>query len=375
MGRRVFLQDEIVDIIDMYNKGCTQKEIADKHNTTQGTISGIIKRNNPNYKLRNGKTIPKSEYVNIVDLYNNRLTQLEIANIYNCSPSLISFILKQMGVKTRLGGSFNTQKDIEQWAKMHRAGMLIKDIADQYGVSRVTVSNLLKKNGIEVDRYTFHFNEHYLDCIDSEDKAYFLGLLWSDGCNCVNKNYVILSLQDTDKAMLERLNAITENERPLHKNELSKKNSNYHDQYIAVWGSKYFSTILDNLGMSQNKTLTAEYPSCLNEDLHRHFCRGYLDGDGCISLLYQGKFANVSTVGTSMLLNSMKDIIKKYVGIDVDVKRDKRAKEPICNLRCNRKNDVLKLLEWLYKDSNIYFQRKYDKYQQFLFKNIDINNS
>ena len=49
MGKRVFLQDEIVDIIDMYNKGCIQREIADKHHTTQGTISGVIKRNDPNY--------------------------------------------------------------------------------------------------------------------------------------------------------------------------------------------------------------------------------------------------------------------------------------------------------------------------------------
>ena len=43
MERRVFLQDEIENIIHMYDNGCTQQTIADKYNTTQGTISSVIK--------------------------------------------------------------------------------------------------------------------------------------------------------------------------------------------------------------------------------------------------------------------------------------------------------------------------------------------
>ncbi len=375
MERRVFLQDEIENIIHMYDNGCTQQTIADKYNTTQGTISSVIKRCNPNYTFRNGKTVSKAEYDNIVDLYNNKLTQLEIADLYNCSPSLISFILKQKGVNTRLGGSLNTQEDICKWVQMYNDGMLIKDIAEQYNVSRVTVSKLLKKNGVNIDRYRYHFNEHYFDNIDSQEKAYLLGLLWSDGHNCLSKNYVTLSLQDSDKDILEQINNLTENERPLRKNELSKKNPKYHDQYILTWGSKYFAERLNSLGMYPNKTLIAEYPCCIDEDLHSHFCRGYLDGDGCISLLYEGKFAHIGLVGTSMLLNSIKDIVKKQIGVDVFVKRDERARDPICNLRCDRKNDALKLLEWIYKDANIYFQRKYNKYQQFLLNNTNINNS
>lgn len=375
MGRRKFSQDEIEDIINMYNDGYTQQLIANKYNTAQGTISGIIKRRDSNYKFRKGKTVPKSEYDNIVNLYNSKLTQVEIANLYNCSISLISYILNQKEIDTRLGGSLNTYEDICEWKEMYNNGMQIKDISKKYGVSNVTISRLLKKNGVEIDKYKYHFNEHYLDSLDVQEKAYFLGLLWSDGHNCLSKNYVTLSLQDTDKYILEKINIITENERPLHKNELSIKNPRYHDQYIATWGSKYFSQLLNSLGMGPNKTLTAEYPKCINESLHRHFIRGYLDGDGCISTSYGGKFAQVTLVGTSMLLNYMKDIIKQQIEIEVFVDKDKRAKDPICVLRCSRKNDVIKLLEWIYDGASIYLKRKYDKYQQFLLNNTNINNS
>jgi len=321
------------------------------------------------------KKVLDSEYDKIVDMYNRKMTQQEIAKIYNCSVSSISAILKRKNVKTRLGGSNNTGEDILKWAEMYHGGSSLKDIADQYKTTYATVSKLLRKNGIVVDRYTYHFNEHYFDIVDSQDKAYILGMLWADGYNCTEKGSVVLQLQEQDKELLEQINCITNNERPLRKTCLSNKNKNWHDQYMLTWQSKHLSALLCAYGMPQKKSLILEFPKWLSPDLYRHFLRGYLDGDGCISLSKEGKFASVSMIGTSMFLSAVKDIIKKEIGVDVVVKRDLRARDPICTLRCGRKNDVKKILEWIYCDASLFLDRKHKKNQQFLEANKNINNS
>lgn len=314
------------------------------------------------------------DYKKIVDMYMDGASLSYIAQLYNCSASTMGNIMKQLGISTRIGGSKNTLDVIEKWIEMYSNGMSLTDIAIEFNVNRNTVSKHLKQNGIYIDRYTYHFNEHYFDNIDSQEKAYIMGMLWADGHNCVSKGSIILELQEADVDLLEKINRLTENERPLRKQNLHLKNDNWKDQYKLVLQSKYTSNILESYGMVQGKSLVLTFPNWLNPTLYAHFIRGYFDGDGCISLQSSNKnrSAYIGIVGTKMLLESVADIIKNNIGVDVHISKDKRAKEPIRILHCSVRNDVVNILNWLYKDSTIYMQRKYVKYQQFL---SNINNS
>lgn len=318
------------------------------------------------------KKIDDKEYSNIVDMYQRGKTQLEIATLYNCSTSTISGLLRKLGIKTRIGGSENTEDVVKQWCQMYKSGMSLNDIAKSFHVKYTTVSKYLKKNGITIDRYTYHFDEHYFDDIDTQEKAYILGILWADGCNFTNKNSVILGLQEQDYELLEQINLLTKNERPLRKQNLNEKNRKWKNYYKLVWQSQHLSSLLESYGMSKDKTLILEFPSWLDNNLYSHFIRGYFDGDGCISLRNKNRSAIINMVGTRMFLEQVSSILKSNTGVDVYVQRDERARDPICVLRCGQKNDVVKILEWLYCGSNIHLQRKYDKYQQFL---NSINNS
>ena len=51
----------------------------------------------------------------------------------------------------------------------------------------------------------YNIDETFFDVIDTEEKAYFLGLLYADGCNATNRNAVILSLKEDDKEILEKI--------------------------------------------------------------------------------------------------------------------------------------------------------------------------
>ena len=315
--------------------------------------------------------IKKEEYIKIVDLYTQGMTQPEIAQIYNCSVSTVSSILRKMNVETRLGGSKNTKNNVLKMYEMYKNGMLLQDIANKFDTTRSTVSRLFKKNGFNVDRFTYHFNEHYFDHIDSQDKAYILGLLWADGHNRVDRGSVILELQEEDKPLLERINNITENERPLRKVPLHDKNPAWKDQYNLLWQSKYLSNVLNKYGMCQRKSLVLEFPKWLDEGLYPHFIRGYMDGDGCVCCMKQNHKIQVSMVGTRMFLERVQKICKN-VGIKSYIAHDKRANEAICNLLIASNICSITFLDWIYRDANLKMERKYNKYQQFL---NSINNS
>lgn len=315
--------------------------------------------------------VKKEEYEKIVDLYKQGMTQPEIANIYNCSISTISGILKKMNTETRLGGSKNTNQDAYIMYEMYKNGMLLQDIANEFNITRTTVSKLIKKNGFEIDRFKYHFNEHYFDHIDSQDKAYILGLLWADGHNRVDKGGVILELQEDDKSLLEKINDITENERPLRKVALNNKNPSWKNQYNLLWQSKYLSNVLNEYGMCQRKSLVLEFPKWLNEELYSHFIRGYMDGDGCVCYMKNNHKIQVSMVGTRIFLEAIQKICEE-IGVKSYITHDKRANEAICQLSIVSNICSTTFLDWIYSDANLKMERKYNKYQQFL---NSINNS
>lgn len=83
----------------------------------------------------------------------------------------------------------------------------LSDISKEFGCCRQTIKNKLisfgfTENIINNQNYDFDRNNSYFHCVDNEYKAYFLGLLISDG-NITDDNRVRLSLKDDDYDILE----------------------------------------------------------------------------------------------------------------------------------------------------------------------------
>ena len=180
-----------------------------------------------------------------------------------------------------------------------------------------------------------------------------------------------MELQEQDEELLLKINDIMQNERPLRLQMLHNKNEKWQNQYRLILQSKYTSSVLEIYGMVQNKSLVLEFPKCVSQEFYAPFILGYFDGDGSISLSKNNRSGYISMVGTRTFLNIVAEIIKINTGAEVTINRDVRARDPICSLRCNKKQDVIKILDWLYKNSTIHLQRKYDKYYTLL----NINNS
>jgi len=135
-------------------------------------------------------------------------------------------------------------------------------------------------------------NENYFKKIDTEAKAYFLGLLYADGSNIIPKQKnkissgrtIKLALQSIDKEILEIFSNEIEGNIPIKFEEKSLKNSNHKNiAYINIC-SNNISKDLIKLGCVPNKHKKLQFPpfKIVPQELMPHFIRGYFDGDGCI---------------------------------------------------------------------------------------------
>ena len=252
---------------------------------------------------------------------------------------------------------------------MYNSGMSIQKIADKYLVSSSVIRNILIKYNVETRdnshkgrKYTL--DENYFDRVDSYNKAYILGLLYADGCNYTKSNHVFIELQERDKKILEDINKELGSDRPLLYNDLHSKNENWQSTYRLSFVNKHMSSVLSELGLVANKSLILEFPQWLDESLYPHFLRGYMDGDGHLEIESKNKF--LTCVGTKMFCESIKDICKKILDIDVSIHNISSKKDSVTKIIyiCG-KTKIKMFLDYIYNDAELYIERKYKSYKSF----------
>jgi hypothetical protein len=114
----------------------------------------------------------------------------------------------------------------------------------------------------------------------------------------------------------------------------------------------------------------------LPEEMYKHFIRGFMDGDGCITI----KKINYKYVRktTWKLSNAHEQTYKLKIGfcstdkkfledlaeklnLDKIYMSKRMRKQYIYTLWIERKSEVDKVLEYLYRDATVYFKRKFNK--------------
>lgn len=371
-NRRYFYFSDVDEkkIVDMYKSGMSATKIADIYECSRNPIKRVL--HNFGIELDTPlRKVSKEDHKKIVDMYNSGMSQKEIANIYGCSENTIWTIMKNLNATLRPKGyTFEQAKNMYEIYKQTKSA---NEVAKIYNTDGNTIRNVLKKYGFKIDRIKYHCDDYYFDTIDTPDKAYIIGLLWSDGCNNYQKGVIQLQLQERDKHILESINELTKNERRLVFSRLNDINPNWQNTYSLVLHSQHMSRILNDYGMVPRKSLVLEFPDWLDEKLYSDFLRGFVDGDGSIYFNSNKNQYRVSLIGTKMFLDKVYEIC---CGLNVKTSFYHRDihNEVTYVLNTTNNPDTITLLQWLYKDSNLKLERKYNKYQQIL-EHYNINNS
>ena len=234
------------------------------------------------------------------------------------------------------------------------------DIIKEYNTNKVSVKSLSEKHSVSISSINkilnqqqssrrYNFTQDYFENINTENKAYFLGLLFADGG--LNKNYTTtLSLSIKDLDIIKKFS-----------NEI-KTNHSIHDRTKEGKGifanvklhSKQLYEDLFKLGCTQAKSFTTKFPK-INDELIHHFIRGYYDGDGGINLGI--KSSNYSVVGSVEFINEMKNILKQN-NIWTYSEESKHKKGDLIRISNCGKRSTYNFCKYLYKDSNMWLDRK-----------------
>lgn len=246
----------------------------------------------------------------------------------------------------------------------------MKEVASSFPVSYVAINNLLKRHGFKAKSQSalqrkYPLQESFFDSIDTQEKAYFLGILYADGYNNRERNSVTLSLKESDKNILVRLNDLIQPNKPLQFVDVSNTTKtpgyeNTTNQYRLVIASKHISQQLAKLGCGAKKTFNLIFPNenILPFHLQSHFVRGYFDGDGCIG--FRNKRGYFSMVGTLDFLSGIERFFAR-VGINVYWRNDEKYSKIKC-LEVSGRQQILKCCEVIYQDSSLHLKRKFDVY-------------
>lgn len=247
-----------------------------------------------------------------------------------------------------------TQLQVYEAINLYNSGKSSLEISKRFGCSSPTVlSELKKSNQIIRKSYDckriYTINENYFESVNTQNKAYFLGLLYADGNVSEFKTSVCLILKNEDSYLIKLFNQDIGSNKPtnLVKEKYTKLEIN----------SEKFKLDLIKLGCSFRKTHILEFPSekIVSSDLIWHFIRGYFDGDGCI---YTKNRFLVNICGTYNFLNSLKTFLQGF-----DIKCSVGKMKSVYQLQITNKKDFMKFFKNLYNDSNVSMTRKKKKYE------------
>ncbi len=207
-------------------------------------------------------------------------------------------------------------------------------------------------------------NLDYFECINTSDKAYWLGFIAADGYLYKDKKQAFLriALSSIDSDHLLKLSNIF------------GKNVNFISHVDKRTGKKYNQCRLTVFGNELYKDLMYHSESFIdvlfyiNPSLHSHFIRGYFDGDGTVGI----DSNNLIKFGfCSPDLDFLKCIMD-IVCFNTDLKpikilkiRDKNCYE----FRWHGKNISISFYNWLYSCSDTYLKRKKDVFFNYFIRN------
>lgn len=287
----------------------------------------------------------------------NSIIQLAIE--FNVSVKTIQRVIKGIHIRTNNKRVvLDSVEVIEKYKELNK----ISEVAKFFKVAEITIKGVLKKANFKWDSSVtgrFHlFNENFFTNIDTEEKAYWLGFIFADGSIHKNGNRINITLKESDLIHLEKF----------------AKEINYKGKIANVINtkacsltlySKKMSSDLVKLGCMSDKSSKIVFPDTdiVPLYLQNHFMRGYFDGDGCLT---SSKRPTFSIVSNYVFIEKFQELLINELNIS-KTKLYKHKGQNTYSLIYGGVKMIKKIVQYLYKDSNIFLDRKKEVCKKWKF--------
>lgn len=258
------------------------------------------------------------------------------------------------------------EKIITTYYDIQNIKLTFKEMADLCNVSERAFSRVLVESGINTklkNRYLVK-NESYFNNINTENKAYFLGLLFADGY-VGNENQIIITLKNVENT-IDILNLfISEIEANINIQELIVKNGfETSNTFLKLsFSNEIINSSLKKLGLGNHKetSRTVIPKDVITNNLESHFIRGLYDGDGSFYIKNKNMPTpqkTVSFMGNLSLLEQIKHILESELQLNNTKIRVSTNSKKVSELRYGGNKQVARIRKYLYGNSHIYLKHK-----------------
>lgn len=261
----------------------------------------------------------------------------------------------------------NYKKNIQQILDLYKQGEGQVKIGKLIGSSARSIKKVLEQYKVTVrtpglSSRRYNQFDNFFENIDSEKKAYWLGVLFADGSVSENKKGTTgrVVFSSTDRDWLEQFKIDLGYTGPIRE-EFHKKFKK------SIWkitmdSRKMFEDLVDK-GCKPRKSLTLEFPTKIPNSILHHFIRGFFDGDGSVSILRNKNNQNWTSICSSFCSGS-KSFLDNLIQKIPTVTRTVYIRPRIYEIKLN-KADSLSISEFMYNNATIYLERKYQKFVEF----------
>ncbi|ENY5524688.1 hypothetical protein ACFZL0_000639 [Staphylococcus pseudintermedius] len=304
------------------------------------------------------------------------------------------FVLKKKG-NGYIASDKQKEFIINTYSKKHEDA---KSISKRFGISSSWINSRLKQWGIPIksskELFQLHsYNEDYFKVIDSEEKAYWLGMLYADGTLTYNKigkdgkvkNRLKLALQGADREHLKLFAKHIELEHynpKTYYTTVGDKEYSYCE--LVVSSTKMIEDLIDkgmiptnnNVGKEKKELIRFPDEKQVPKRLLHHFVRGYFDGDGSLTRSRnKGKYVDsqhytFKFVSNKTFCEQLKEFFKldELSGYNRNVSNIYKAKDKkyIHTFECGGNHRVFHIYNLMYQDATIYLHRKNERIKEFL---------
>ena len=254
--------------------------------------------------------------------------------------------------------------------------MTIKEIAKSLNRSESAIH--IKASRLGLKKYPYYCDKDFFHNIDTEKKAYWLGFIVADGWVAYGKNNageLGIELKLSDINHLKKFNKSINGNYKIYTKE--RQHPFKEEAIIQICGIRIYSIQMVNdlvaWGVVPNKSYKIIFPT-LPKELIPHFIRGYFDGDGSI-FLHSKKQQNISLKFTNTCLSFLEEIrsvlYEQGISSYIVVGRSKYSTVDYYDLVFGGMANVDKMLDYMYKDANVYLDRKIKK-AIWLYKQLRI---
>jgi hypothetical protein len=286
----------------------------------------------------------------------------------------------RLGLITRKAPLEWTESMTEALLKRYEQDGAVK-LADELGVALRTVHRRAAELGLRTNGGHRDWGRRRAEaCVScdtsffdawSPDMAYVLGFLFADGTVSTKGTAIAVNIASRDESVLEFIKTKLNSKHKIGRREgrLDKRTGmTNRPQSGLVLSSTKLVEGAKRRGLLPRKTYNDDPFPDVPDNMLSHFTRGYLDGDGCVSVSAKD-VCHISFVGSPRFIEGLRDRLVKLLGVKTPAVGSQGRDTKWAVIKWYGIEDLFKFKEFLYPSTDIFcLARKRDKLIEWLAK-------